>query len=174
MALEGNLEDFRLEEVVQSIALSKKSGKLEIHGKMGIYGIFFKDGTVIHAFGPYSIGKDAIKDIFLESEGTFSFKQNLILPPKTFNENIFSVITDGISLRDELKETVAKLSKTGKITAVTDTGNAEVEITEMEWRVLRMVIENKSIGEIIEVTGLSFIEFVRVIKSLVSKNMIQL
>ncbi len=174
MALEGYLEDFRLEEVIQSISLGKKSGKLEIHGKMGLYGIFFKDGALIHAFGPYSIGKDAIKDVFLESEGTFSFKQNLILPPQTLNEDIFSLITDGISLREELKDTVAKLSKTGTIDATTETTSDEVEISDIEWRVLRMVIEKKSIGEIIEVTGLSFIDFVRTVKSLMDKKMIKL
>lgn len=174
MALEGNLEDFKLEEVIQSISLGKKSGKLEVHGKMGIYGIFFMNGDVIHAFGPYSIGKDAIKDVFLESEGTFIFKQNLILPPKTINVNIFSIITDGLAVRDELKDTVAKLSKTGKINAVTETQSGEIEINDTEWKVLRMVIESKTISEIIEVTGLSFIEFVRIIRSLITKKMIYL
>ncbi|MGB9831889.1 MAG: DUF4388 domain-containing protein, partial [Caldisericum exile] len=48
MALQGNLSDFKLEEVIQSISTSKKSGKLEVDGVMGMYGIYFSNGEIIH------------------------------------------------------------------------------------------------------------------------------
>ncbi len=174
MALQGSLSDFNLEEVIQSIATGKKSGKLEVVGKMGVYGVFFDMGNVIHAFGPYSIGEDAIKDVFLESEGNFVFRQNLILPPRSIFGNVFDIVTDGMILREELRDTVAKLSKTGKINVSNSPDSGEIELSEYEWKLLRYIIEQKTVTEILERTGITFIAFVRVIKKLSNKNMISL
>jgi hypothetical protein len=69
MALQGNLSEFKLEEIIQSISVSNKSGKLEVDGVMGMYGIYFSNGQIIHANGPFSIGEEAILDVFLEING---------------------------------------------------------------------------------------------------------
>ena len=47
MALQGNLSEFKLEEIIQSISVSNKSGKLEVDGVMGMYGIYFSNGQIV-------------------------------------------------------------------------------------------------------------------------------
>jgi hypothetical protein len=173
MPLKGNLNDFGLEEVIQTIFTGRKSGKLEISGKMGIYGIFFENGKIIHAFGPFTIGGEAIKDAFLEDEGNFIFKQNLILPPQTIKKESIGILMDGISIRNELIEIAKMLKKELKIQ--TANGFSEnIEISGDEWEILKLLMEGKTVGEIIEKQNLTFTEFSKIVKKLYEKKLITL
>ncbi len=174
MALQGNLNDFKLEEVMQTIAAGNKSGKLGVSGKMGEYGIYFNNGAVIHAFGPFSIGEEAIKDVFIESSGSFFFKQNLILPPKTIKKEITSIILDGIIIREELMQILLLIDKETKIFPVNQVFTGGLSINDLEWKVLRMVVEGATADEIITKTEMSFITFVRTLKGLLEKNLVKL
>ena len=173
MPLKGNLNDFSLEEVIQTILTSKKSGKLEISGKMGIYGIFFENGKIIHAFGPFTLGGEAIKDVFLEDVGDFVFKQNLVLPPQTIKKESIDILMDGISIRNELIEIAKMLKKELKIQ--TANGFSEnIEISGDEWEILKLLMEGKTVKEIIEKQNLTFTGFSRIIKNLYEKRLITL
>jgi hypothetical protein len=173
MPLKGNLNDFGLEEVIQTVFTGKKSGKLEVYGKMGIYGIFFENGKIIHAFGPFTVGEGAIKDAFLEDEGSFIFKQNLILPPRTISKENIEILMECIANRTELLETAKILKKDSQIS----TSNGlidDIEISGKEWQILRLLMENKSINEVIKKQNLTFTELNIIIKDLLKKGLIKI
>lgn len=173
MSLTGNLNDFSLEEVIQTILTSKKSGKLEILGKMGIYGIFFENGKIIHAFGPFTTGEEAIKDVFLEDVGDFVFKQNLVLPPQTIKKESIDILMEGINIRNELLNISKMLMKDSKIP--TANGFSEtIEISGKEWEILKFLMEGKTVKEIIEKQNLTFTGFSRIIKNLYEKRLIRI
>ncbi|MGB9694495.1 MAG: DUF4388 domain-containing protein [Caldisericaceae bacterium] len=174
MALQGNLSDFKLEEVIQTISTGNKSGKLGITGKMGEYGIYFVNGKIIHAFGPFSIGEDAIKDVFIETEGNFIFKQNLIMPPQTIKTDATSIIMDGIMLREELKDILLLFNRQTVISTSQATFNGDMNVSNEEWKILSMVVKGMIPEEIIEQTNLSFISFIKTLKVLLEKNLVKL
>jgi len=174
MALQGDLNDFKLEEVIQTIATGNKSGKLGIIGKMGEYGIYFVNGSIIHAFGPFSIGEDAVRDVFIETEGNFVFKQNLIMPTQTITRDSTSIIMDGIMLREELKDILASFDKRTIITTSQADFSGDIEISDEEWKILSMVVKGMTPDEIIEKTDLSFISFIKTLKVLLEKNLVKL
>jgi len=64
MALEGNVKDFGLSEILQLIALQKKSGMLSITGDTSIV-IFFRDGQVISTRDRRNRSRDPLKDYLL-------------------------------------------------------------------------------------------------------------
>lgn len=172
MPLKGNLNDFGLEEVIQTLFTSKRSGKLEISGKMGNYGIFFENGKIIHAFGPFVIGEEAIKDAFLEDQGSFVFKQNLVLPPQTIEKDNFELIMEDLEIREELLNIAKNFKRDSKV-PTSDNKNDNIEISGEEWHILRCLMEDKPIIEIIEKGNLSFAEFNKTIKNLCSKGLVK-
>jgi hypothetical protein len=174
MALQGSLSDFKLEEVTQTIATGNKSGKLGISGKMGEYGIYFVNGKIIHAFGPFSIGEEAIKDVFIETEGNFIFKQNIIMPPQTINKDETAIIMDGVMLREEFKDILARFDKSTMISAAQVTFQGDIEISDTEWKILSMVVKGMTPDEIIEKSNMSFINFIKALKILLEKNLVKL
>lgn len=61
MALEGNVKDFGLSEILQLIALQKKSGLLSVTGEQNM-AIFFQDGRIISTRDRRSFAHDPLKD----------------------------------------------------------------------------------------------------------------
>jgi hypothetical protein len=64
MALEGNVKDFGLSEILQLIALQKKSGMLSITGERTMV-IYFREGQVISTRDRRSIADDPFRDYLL-------------------------------------------------------------------------------------------------------------
>jgi len=174
MVLQGNLSDFKLEEVVQTISQSKKSGKLEVDGVMGMYGIYFSNGEIIHANGPYSIGEEAILDVFLEINGTFTFITNIVLPPRTIKKNIFDIIATGINLREENLEIIKQITKATKMLPNTKGDIDDVELSRDEIKLLRYILDAIPISTIMEDAGMSYVKFLEILKGLLKKGIVTL
>jgi hypothetical protein len=64
MALEGNAKDFGLSEILQLIAIQKKSGLLQVSGEQNM-AVFFKDGMIISTRDRRSLAHDPLKDYLL-------------------------------------------------------------------------------------------------------------
>jgi hypothetical protein len=64
MALEGNVKDFGLSEILQLIALQKKTGMLSITGERTMV-IYFREGLVISTRDRRSDAEDPLKDFLL-------------------------------------------------------------------------------------------------------------
>jgi hypothetical protein len=64
MALEGNAKDFGLSEILQLIAIQKKSGLLQVNGEQNM-AVFFKDGMIISTRDRRSLAHDPLKDYLL-------------------------------------------------------------------------------------------------------------
>jgi len=94
MELHGDLQSFPLTQLVQTLESAQRTGKLDIEGHLGNFGIFFQKGRVIHAQSPYSSGLPAFFDAFLETEGTFSFASNVILPPRRITQSNTSLLME--------------------------------------------------------------------------------
>lgn len=172
MALQGNLSDFKLEEVIQSISTSKKSGKLEVDGVMGMYGIYFGNGEIVHANGPFSIGEEAILDVFLEINGTFSFITNIVLPPRTIKKDLFDIIATGINLREENLEVIKKITKTTKMLPNTKNSSGNVELSKDELKLLKYILDGTPISIIMEQMSMSYVKFLEVLKGLLQKEIV--
>jgi hypothetical protein len=172
--MQGNLSDFKLEEIIQSISTSKKSGKLEVNGVMGMYGIYFSNGEIVHANGPYSIGEEAILDVFLEINGQFSFITNIVLPPRTIRKNIFDIIATGISLREENFDIIKQITKTTKMVPNTKNDKEGVELSKDEIKLLKYILDGTPISNIMEQMSMSYVKFLEILKGLLQKEIVTL
>jgi hypothetical protein len=73
----GNLSDTRALEVVQLIAMTKKTGVLEFEAAGRRFRLFFMDGQVDHAEGEGLSGEEAFNAAAALEEGVFSFRTGL-------------------------------------------------------------------------------------------------
>ncbi|MCI4463998.1 MAG: DUF4388 domain-containing protein [Caldisericum sp.] len=172
--MQGNLSDFKLEEIIQSISTSNKSGKLEVDGVMGMYGIYFSNGEIVHANGPYSIGEEAILDVFLEINGQFSFITNIVLPPRTIRKNIFDIIATGISLREENFDIIKQITKTTKMVPNSKNDKEGVELSKDEIKLLKYILDGTPISNIMEQMSMSYVKFLEILKGLLQKEIVTL
>jgi hypothetical protein len=172
--MQGNLSDFKLEEIIQSISTSKKSGKLEVDGVMGMYGIYFSNGEIVHANGPYSIGEEAILDVFLEINGQFSFITNIVLPPRTIRKNIFDIIATGINLREENFDIIKQITKTTKMVPNSKNDKEGVELSKDEIKLLKYILDGTPISNIMEQMSMSYVKFLEILKGLLQKEIVTL
>ncbi|NWF92373.1 MAG: DUF4388 domain-containing protein [Syntrophaceae bacterium] len=66
MALQGNLKDFSITDVLQLIGQQLKTGVLRIRQGKKVVEIYFADGMIVHVYSNYRGKKDLIGEIFVK------------------------------------------------------------------------------------------------------------
>ncbi len=67
MALQGNLKDFSITEVIQLIGQQLKTGVLKVQRAKEIVEVYFMDGSIVHVYCNYRGQKDLIGEILLKA-----------------------------------------------------------------------------------------------------------
>jgi hypothetical protein len=68
MALQGNLKDFGITEILQLIGQQLKTGVLKIYKGKKIVEVYFVDGMIVHVYSNYRGKKDLIGEIFVKAQ----------------------------------------------------------------------------------------------------------
>ena len=68
MALQGNLKDFGITEILQLIGQQLKTGVLNIRQGKRVVEIYFVDGMIVHVHSNYRGKKDLIGEIFVKAQ----------------------------------------------------------------------------------------------------------
>lgn len=100
-ALAGELSLVHITNVMQSVSMSKMSGRLSIDAKESQVDIFFLNGAPVHATGTMGDGKECILRAVGLEEGRFHFDAETRTDQRTINEPIESVILQGAKLVDD-------------------------------------------------------------------------
>jgi hypothetical protein len=118
MALEGNVRDFGLSDILQLIALQKKTGMLSITGEHSMV-IYFREGLVISTRDRRKLAEDPFKDYILKygfiSAGEMDRIQqiqtetNLDLTDILISEKKFSDDELRIIFADQIQETIQEI-----------------------------------------------------------------
>jgi len=180
MALEGNLKDFSLENIIELINSSKKTGMLEIQfidneetqKKASLY---FENGEVIYARNGALKGVSAIDELACISRGQFAFFQDKI---DMQNKNLLNIKFDKLIKRyKEVAERWYPLhalfpSLKAKIILSEGKGN-KIDFTRNEWRTVSSVGNGIVIKNLIEKMKTSEIELLEILKHLKEKGAIE-
>jgi hypothetical protein len=68
MALQGNLRDFSITEILQLIGQQLKTGVLRIHKGNKLIEIYFVDGMIVHVYSNYRGKKDLIGEVLVKAQ----------------------------------------------------------------------------------------------------------
>jgi hypothetical protein len=101
--LEGDLSNMQVPTLLQSISMSKMTGKLLLQDKGQQAYIYFLDGAPTHAVTDESTGDPAIVEMITWEEGQFHFYPQEQTEQKTVKRRVDSMLMEGVTLLDQNK-----------------------------------------------------------------------
>ena len=101
--LEGDLANMQIPTLLQSINMSKMTGRLQIEHKTNMAAIFFADGLPVHAVSPETKGDTAIIEIITWEDGQFHFIPNELTEERTVNRRLDALLMEGVAMLDQSK-----------------------------------------------------------------------
>lgn len=180
MALQGDLSDFPLTDIIQLLDLSKKSGSVFIQGRRGQQQLdgwlYFRDGKIIGA----QLGKlpplEAAYTFFTFTSGPFRFHDDVQLDVPTITQSNEMIIMEGIMRQDawaKIQEHVPSLNMVPQLVTNPSSTGTEINLEADEWRVLTMVNARNTVGQIAQRSGLGEVRTCEIIAQLLASGLIQ-
>ena len=161
MALQGDLGDFPLTDIIQLLDLSKKTGAIFMQGLRGQQQLdgwlYFRDGKIIGA----QLGKlpplEAIYTFFTFTSGPFRFHDDVQLDVPTITQSNEMLIMEGIMRQDawaKIQDHVPSLNMVPQLVTNPSATGSEINLEADEWRVLTMVNARNTVGQIAQRSSL--------------------
>jgi hypothetical protein len=100
---EGDLKNIQMPNVLQSIAMSKGSGRLEVENVNESATIFFADGMPVHCFNRGFEGESAFVELVGWEEGEFRFYPGPHHDQVTIKRRLDTLLMEGSALDDQYK-----------------------------------------------------------------------
>lgn len=178
--LEGDLSEFPLTDIIQLVALSKKTGAVELRGKRGVQQLegrlFFRDGKIVGAEMPGLAPLEAAYTFFTFASGPFTFRD--VSPPAqpTITASNEVIIMEGIMRQEawaNIQERVPSLSMVPRLVPNPASGMSEINLEAEEWRVLTMIDGKNTVERIARRSGLGEFRTCEIIAQLLANGLIE-
>ena len=180
MALEGDLSEFHLTDIIQLIALSKKTGGVSLHAQRGTDSfegwLYFRDGKIVNAQLGSLAPIDAVYTFFTFTSGTFRFHDDALADSTQITFSNEMIIMEGIMHQEAWESRQAHLPPLSMVPRyVTNpaSNNDEINIEADEWRVLTMVNGKTTVGEIAQRSGLGELRTCEIVGRLLTNGLIE-
>jgi hypothetical protein len=179
-ALEGDISEFPLTDIIQLVDLSKKTGAVHIEGQRGTHKlegwIYFRDGKIIGAEIPGLAPLESIYTFFTVSSGPFHLYDGINLEQPTITVSNEVIIMEGIMRQDawaEIQERVPSLGMVPRLIPNPASGTTEINLEAEEWRVLTMVNGKNTVAQIAQRSGLGEFRTCQIIAELLQSGLIE-
>jgi len=180
MALQGDLSDFPLTDIIQLLDLSKKTGGGHIQGKRGQQQLdgwlYFRDGRIVGAL----LGKlpplEAAYTFFTFTSGPFQFYDDAQIENPVITQSNEMIIMEGIMRQDawsKIQDHVPALTMVPQLVTNPSSTGSEINLEADEWRVLTMVNAKNTVAQIAQRSGLGEVRTCEIIAQLLSSGLIQ-
>jgi hypothetical protein len=176
LALQGNLEDFDLTDVLQLIHLGKKNGALEIETEGDRGEIYFENGKVLYAKTTNKMGEDSIHQILRWTVGKFLFSPEKTAPERKMDIPIQNLILDAAKQIDEWKRLEKLIPSTEMIVDFVEdpeVSSEEISLSPEEWKILSLITGEKSIRDIALLAKMTEFNTAKIFYGLVSSGLVQ-
>jgi hypothetical protein len=180
MALEGDLSEFPLTDIVQLLDLSKKTGGVHIHGRRGSQlfdgWLYFRDGKVISAELMGLAPLESAYTFFTFSAGPFRFYDGKTPEAQTITVSNEVIIMEGVMRQDAwaaIQEQVPSLTMVPRLVPNPSSGSSEISLEAEEWRVLTMVNGKNTVEQIARRSGLGEFRTCEIIAQLLANGLIE-
>jgi predicted transcriptional regulator len=177
LALQGNLEDFDLTDVLQLIHLGKKNGALEIETEGNRGEIYFENGKVVYAKTKETSGEESIHYILRWSKGKFLFSPEKKAPEKRMDIPIQNLILDAAKQIDEwkrLEKVIPSVEMIVDFVEDPEVSSEEINLSPDEWKILSLITGEKSIREIAQLSKMTEFNTAKIFYGLISSGLVQL
>lgn len=180
MALEGDLGEFPLTDIIQLVDLSKKTGAVFMRGERSqqqIEGwIYFRDGKIIGARLGNLPPLEAAYTFFTFTSGPFRFHDDVQLDVPTITQSNEMIIMEGIMRQDawaKIQDHVPSVNMVPRLVPNPAATGTEINLEADEWRVLTMVNGKNTVAQIAQRSGLGEMRTCEIIAQLLSSGLIE-
>ncbi len=125
MALEGNLQDLSLPNVLQIICLERQRVAIMLRRNAESGAIYFEDGEIVHAAVGRLVGEEAVYQLLTWTEGNFRTTTDVKIERRTIRSRWDQLLMEGMKRLDELERDRA--SQPNKLTAAEVEHDARLE-----------------------------------------------
>jgi hypothetical protein len=177
LALQGNLEDFDLTDVLQLIHLGKKDGALEIETEGDRGEIYFERGKVLYAKTKHKMGEDSIHQILRWSKGKFSFSPEKTAPERKMDIPIQNLILDAAKQIDEwkrLEKIIPSVEMIVDFVEDPEVSSEEINLSPEEWKILSLITGERSIRDVALLAKMTEFNTAKIFYGLVSSGLVRL
>lgn len=154
--LAGSLSKFNLGDVLQLLAMSQLTGRLELRcpefiaqGKVFVGNGILLDVDLVEEAGHF-LGFIALERILAWQEGQFTFVQGAQPQVSRLNQPINNVLLDTHHRADERREILASLPATTEVVRIVPEPHVVPSLSTDEWQILALVNGRRSILRISE------------------------
>ncbi|MBK9204235.1 MAG: DUF4388 domain-containing protein [Candidatus Obscuribacter sp.] len=126
--MEGDLTDMAVPNLLQSVVMSKMTGRLFVDTTQAAAELFFEDGNLIHATAVDVDGDLALMELVTWERGKFYFYRDETTTLRTVKRRLDAILMEGITLLDQSKA----LIESG-LTMESYLDKAQVGLTEPEF-----------------------------------------
>ena len=180
MALQGDLGEFPLTDIIQLVDLSKKSGAVFLRGRRGQQELdgwlYFRDGKIIGARLGTLPPIEAAYTFFTFTSGPFRFDDDVQLDVPTITQSNEMIIMEGIMRQDawvKIQDHVPSLNMIPRLVPNPAATGSEINLEADEWRVLTMVNGKNTVAQIAQRSGLGEMRTCEIIAQLLASGLIE-
>ncbi len=150
IVLRGRLPDFPLETILQLLAETKKTGRLEVRSGRDRSTIGMSDGSLVSAQSGEEEGEIALGAAFTAQEGEFDFVPMSDAPAANVSGALDPLLDRATDIRDRIVAIRALIPNERATFTLSEraTRNPEIVLTPEQWRVLLGVSSERDVGGI--------------------------
>lgn len=180
MALQGDLSDFSLTDIIQLLDLSKKTGAVYIQGQRGQQQIdgwlYFRDGRIVGAKLGTLPPLEAAYAFFTFTSGPFRFHDEQMLEAPTITQSNEMIIMEGVMHQEawaKIQDYAPSLHMVPQLVTNPASTGSEINLEADEWRVLTMVNARNTVAQIAQRSGLGEMRTCEIIAQLLASGLVQ-
>jgi hypothetical protein len=153
--LAGQLIDFLLPDIVQLVALGKKTGELRLRtaAEQKNGSLYFEQGKIIHAVSGEKNGEAALLEIAGWHNASFSFLADQLSDKRTMEKPAVQALLEALHKHDELAQLRQKMPADDTRLFISSEIESIPTITPEQWRLLSLVNGRRTIATICQVYG---------------------
>jgi len=183
-SLQGNLADMPITSVLQSIALSKMTGRLSVEQDFESANVYFEMGMPVHAACLQAEGDFALIELVAWDTGRFKFFTSEHTTNRTVKKRLENALIEGSVIADQYKylisagiesDTYVRKKNDSLTEAEFESALAAAPVTNMKLhhQVFQKISDTRFI-EILTTIPLPKVEWIPVMYNLLSNNLIEL
>jgi CheY-like chemotaxis protein len=170
-ALEGNLKEINIGEVIQILVLSRKDGRLLVAWEDRRGEVYIQNGNITYAAVERLKGESAVYRLLTWREGKFRFDTEMTIQSRNVQKSLESIFFEGLDILEEYKRFMEQFpSLTAYVEVISVTG--QEKITPDEAKILKVVNESGTLHDIIHHSPFEDLKTLKILSKLYSDRII--
>lgn len=166
-ALQGNLDQLSLPEILQLLIQGKKTGQLSLTNDLDSGDIFMSEGDIVHIAVGIEYGETALFELICWPKGRFIFEPGVQSPDTTVTRETESLLRESVKRAQEMQEVRRVIPDEDVTFRLSPSGSSDaVSLQPQEWQVLAHINGARNASEIAEELGMEKLDVLKILAHL--------